>query len=377
MKLTKYKIGDLIELITEINDKGIYKKKDVKGMTIYKEIIPTKADVTNSDLSKYIVIKPKEFVFNPRTHGKKIGLGYNEIDKPFIISWNNIGFRIKDNAKKIIIPEYLFMNFKREEWDREACFQSWGSSTEVFSWNTLCDMEMELPGIEIQQKYVNIYKAMVENQKSYERGLEDLKLICDSYIENLRKTYPLQKLNGKIFRYDEKNKDNKYDIKSVRGISVKKTFIDTKADMNGVSLKSYLIVKPDSFAYVTVTSRNSEKITIAHNDTGDTYIVSSSYVVFQTNPEILIPEYLSLFFNRSEFDRYARFNSWGSARETFTWDDLNDVEIPIPDVKIQKFISNIYKVLKERLKISKEMDKQLKNICSILIKGSLDEAKTD
>ena len=289
MKLTKYKIGDLIELITEINDKGIYKKKDVKGMTIYKEIIPTKADVTNSDLSKYIVIKPKEFVFNPRTHGKKIGLGYNEIDKPFIISWNNIGFRIKDNAKKIIIPEYLFMNFKREEWDREACFQSWGSSTEVFSWNTLCDMEMELPGIEIQQKYVNIYKAMVENQKSYERGLEDLKLICDSYIENLRKTYPLQKLNGKIFRYDEKNKDNKYDIKSVRGISVKKTFIDTKADMNGVSLKSYLIVKPDSFAYVTVTSRNSEKITIAHNDTGDTYIVSSSYVVFQTNPEILIP----------------------------------------------------------------------------------------
>ncbi|MBR1486956.1 MAG: restriction endonuclease subunit S, partial [Synergistaceae bacterium] len=199
MTLKKYKLGELIELTTETNSQNLYDPEDVRGMTITKEIIPTKADVSAMDLRKFLVIRPGEFVFNPRTHGKHIGFGYNDTEESFIISWNNIGFRVKNVMKDIVSAEYLFLHFNRNEWDREACFCSWGSSTEVFSWETLCDMEMALPPLEIQQKYVAIYKAMLANQKAYERGLEDLKLVCDGFIDRLKHTAP-KKFLREIFR---------------------------------------------------------------------------------------------------------------------------------------------------------------------------------
>lgn len=167
----------------------------------------------------------------------------------------------------------------------------------------------------------------------------------------------------------ERNSDLTYDINNVKGISIQKKFIETKADMEGVPLRSYFLVKPDNFAYVTVTSRNGEKITLAHNTTASTYIVSSSYIVFGVKrKDILLPDYLFMYFNRPEFDRYARFNSWGSARETFSWEEMCDVEIEIPSVEIQQKYSKIYKAMNEQLKT------QIKNICPILIKGSLNEA---
>ena len=62
-----------------------------------------------------------------------------------------------------------------------------GSSTEFYNWEDLCEVELDLPPFPVQQKFVNIYKSMVANQQSYERGLEDLKLVCDGYIEDLRR----------------------------------------------------------------------------------------------------------------------------------------------------------------------------------------------
>src|SRR5699024_2495275 len=97
------------------------------------------------------------------------------------------------------------------------------------------------------------------------------------------------------------------------------------------------LVQPDDFAYVTVTSRNGEKITIAHNTTETTYIVSSSYVVFRIKrKDILLSDYLFMYFNRPEFDRYSRFNSWGSARETFDWSEMCDIDIELPPIEIQQ-----------------------------------------
>ena len=117
------------------------------------------------------------------------------------------------------------------------------------------------------------------------------------------------KLGELISLSDERNSEENYKLSDVKGISIKKEFIETKADMKGVSLKPYKVVKPDFFAYVTVTSRNSEKITIAHNTTDKTYIVSSSYIVFKIKKkEILDSAYLFMYFNRPEFDRYSRFN---------------------------------------------------------------------
>ena len=80
-------------------------------------------------------------------------------------------------------------------------------------------------------------------------------------------------------------------------------------------------------------------------------------------------------FNRSEFDRYARFHSWGSARETFTWDDLIKVKLPIPDINVQRSILDIYNCYRKRKEINEKLKEQIKNICPILIKGAIEEAK--
>lgn len=376
MGLSKYKLGELIELVTETNSELKYKADDVRGMTITKEIIPTKANVRDTDLSKFLVVHPYEFIFNPRTHGKKIGFGYNNSEDTFLISWNNIAFRVPPKTKDIVLAEYLFLHFNRSEWDREACFRSWGSSTEVFSWDALCEMEVDLPPIDIQQKYVAVYNAMLANQQSYERGLEDLKLTCDAYIDQLRSKYPLQKLGTCIAVCEEKNEELQYGIDDVKGVSIEKKFIDTKANMEGVSLRPYAVIKPDEFAYVTVTSRNGGKISLAHNNTQNTYICSSSYVVFAvTDTDTLLPSYLAMLFRRGEFDRYARFHSWGSARETFDWDEMCDVRIPIPSIEIQQDIVNIYEAYLTRKEINEKLKTQIKDLCPILIKGYIEEAQ--
>ena len=121
---------------------------------------------------------------------------------------------------------------------------------------------------------------------------------------------------------------------------------------------------------------NGEKITLAHNTTQNTYIVSSSYVVFSVKRvDLLNSDYLFIYFNRPEFDRYSRFNSWGSARETFDWSEMQTVEIPIPDIKLQKAIASVYNVYIDRKRINEQLKAQIKDICPILIRGSLEEGK--
>lgn len=275
----RYRLGVLIEQCTDINDNGEYTVADVRGMTITKEVIPTKANVENTDLNSFLIICPQEFIYNPRTHGKRIGFGFNDTDTSFIISWNNIGFRVKDEAKNLVIPEYLFMHFNRVEWDREACYRSWGTSTEVFSWDALCGMEIELPPLSVQKKTVDIYNGLKENLAAYESGLEDLKLTCDGFIEELKKKHTGTKLESYL-RYSDRRNDKDLDVSCVRGLSIDKKLIPTKANMQDVGLGKYKMLEPDQFAYVPVTSRNGGKITIALNDTNENYLVSSAYEVF-------------------------------------------------------------------------------------------------
>lgn len=372
MGLSRYKLGELIELVTETNSDLKYQANDVRGMTITKEIIPTKANVKDTDLSKFLVVHPNEFIFNPRTHGKKIGFGYNNSNKAFLISWNNIAFSLSEYGRKLALPKYLFLHFNRSEWDRAACFSSWGSSTEVFSWNALCDMDIDLPSLAIQQKYVDVYNAMVANQKAYERGLEDLKLTCDTYIENLRRRIPCEAIGPYIERHDVRNGQN--GTQNVMGVSTTKEFREPTSKVNRNDLANYKVVKPRQISFVQ-TTHNEKVFCNALNNTDKDIVVTSVNEVFSTNENKLLPEYLVMFFNRTEFDRYARYHSWGSVRETFTWDDLIKVQIPIADMEVQRSIVDIYTVYKERKSINEKLKAQIKAICPILIKGSIEEGR--
>ena len=111
----------------------------------------------------------------------------------------------------------------------------------------------------------------------------------------------------------------------------------------------------------------------AYNDYNYPVVVSSVDKVFKSKDKNLLDlQFLALFLSRKEFDRYARFNSWGSAREVFTMDDMNDVAIPIPDISIQRDIVKIHRCYIERKRIASQLKEQLNNLCPLLIKGSLE-----
>lgn len=368
----KYKLGDLIEPYAKSCNIHNLTLNDVSGINRDKEFFAPAKQI-GSDTSKYKIVPPNYFACNLMHVGRDIVLpiSLNTTDKDKIVSPAYTVFKVKDET--VLLSEYLFIWLKSDEKDRYFWLFTDSSIRDGLSWEDMCNIELDLPPIDIQQKYVAVYQALLANQRAYETGLEDLKLVCDGYIEHLQHHTELQRIGGYLNKEENNNRNGKYTINDVKGISIQKKFIETKANMENVSLKPYLLVKPEHFAYVTVTSRNGEKITIAHNNSDDTYLVSSSYEVFSVNKTQLLPEYLALFFNRSEFDRYARFHSWGSAREVFSWADLCEVKIPIPELSVQQAIVDIYKVLLERRQINEQLKQQIKQICPVLIRGATKE----
>ena len=376
MALTKRSLKGLIEYSDLRNVDGLYTENDVIGVSTDKCMIPTKANLDGVNLLDYKLFSPGCFAFVADTsrRGDKIALAYNSTERTFIVSTWYVVFQVCDDAKDVISSDYLFMYFNRAEFDRYARANSWGSAREYFWFLDMEDIVIELPPFPVQQKYVAIYKSMVANQQSYERGLEDLKLVCDGYIEDLRRKMPCQEIGPYLNESDRRN-DMDLTVDSVRGLTTNKEMIFTKADMTGVSLHSYKVVEPRQIAYVPDTSRRGDKISLGFNNTTEPFLVSSISTVFGTNHEFLLPEYLMLFLTRTEFDRYARFNSWGSARETFDWNELCGVKIPIPDIKVQEAIADIYHVYITRKKLNEQLKAQIKGVCPILIRGSLEEGK--
>lgn len=374
MGLINIRLGDYIERST-INNKDVKYGGDlIVGVNSQGVFATPKGNTDGVDLKPYKIVENGAFVYNPTR--LELGSIAYRTEGLCIVSHLYMVFYLTDEGKKIIDPMWLYIYFRRSEFCREVTFRNFGSQRPEFNFNDMSDIIIPLPDIEIQKKYVDVYNAMIENQKSYERGLDYLKVVCDAYIEELRKELPHKKLKNYISLCDEKNDDLEYGLDAVRGISIEKRFIYTKANMEGVYLKPYAVVKPDEFAYVTVTSRNGEKISLARNNSDEAYICSSSYIVFKVDDtNTLLPAYLSMLFERSEFNRYSRFNSWGSARETFDWEEMKNVLIPIPNIEIQQDIVNIFEAYNTRRDINEKLKAQIKDICPILIKGSIEEAR--
>ena len=172
---------------------------------------------------------------------------------------------------------------------------------------------------------------------------------------NSNKDYNL--LGEYIEVVDIRNKD--LAITNLLGVSITKKFITSIANIVGTDLSSYKVVRSGQFAYGPVTSRNGEKISIALLDDEDC-IISSSYTVFQViDKEALAPEYLMLWFSRPEFDRYTRYKSHGSVREIFGWDELCQVELPIPSIDEQREIVKAYKAITDRIALKQKINDNL------------------
>lgn len=372
MGLTKCNLGEHIELLEFTNASLSYGIEDVRGVNNLKQLMPTKADLNGRDLSKFQIIQPGEFVFNHRTsrNGSKFSIAYNNGAKPVICTEDYVVFRVKEESKNILSSEWLYMYFNRSEFDRYVITNSWGSSTEFYNWEDICAVELELPPFAVQEKYTGVYKAMLANQQSYERGLEDLKLVCDGYVEELRCKLPSEKIGQYIEQKNDRNSDKQ--IQDVVGLSTKKEFREAQSRVNRDKLGNYKIVRPDEIAFVPTTD-TWKVLAFAQNTFGHEVVVSPIYEVFSVDKTVILPAYLSLWLSREEFDRYARYNSWGSARENFSFVDMCGVQIPVPDIQTQKYIVDMFITYKTRKQINEQLKYQIKDICPILIRGSLEE----
>lgn len=366
------KLGQYIKTCDLRNTEGELGEDSVVGISTQKMMIKTKANLDGVNLSSYKLFPPSCFAYVADTsrRGDKISLCFNNTEDTFLVSSITTIFSITDEEK--LNADYLFMYFNRPEFDRYSRYNSWGSARETFDWSDMCAIEIDLPPLDIQQKYVDVYNAMIANQQCYERGLEDLKLVCDAYIEELRRKMPSEKLGKYIHQKSDKNSSN--EIKNVMGLSTKKEFREAQSRVNKEELSNYKIVRQNEFAFVPTTD-TWKVLAFAYNHFNEDIVVSPIYVVFFVDISKILPEYLAIWLSRKEFDRYARYNSWGSARENFSFDDMCNVEIPIPSIEIQQSIVDIYKVYLQRKAINERLKEQIKSICPILIKGSLEEAR--
>jgi type I restriction enzyme S subunit len=274
----------------------------------------------------------------------------------------------------LVLPEYLNLFIKRDEFARKCWFEAIGSARNYFRVPALAEFDIELPDLPTQQKYVDIYKAMVANQQCYERGLEDLKLVCDGYIEDLRRKHPCEAIAGYIQQRNERNSDKALDF--VMGLSTKKEFREAQSRVNRDELGNYKIVNPYDIAFVPTTD-TWKVLAFAVNRFDKPLVVSPIYEVFSVDQTRLLSQYLAIWLTRQEFDRYARYHSWGSARENFSFEDMQNVEIPIPEISIQQSVVDIYNAYIMRREINERLKAQIKNICPILIKGSLEEGRSN
>lgn len=367
MALKKYKLGELIQLEDERNSQGFYSLDDVKGISTGKEFIETKANMDGVSLTSYKVVKTNEFAYVSDTsrRGDKIAIAFNNTNNGIIISSIYTVFSIKRND--LLLSDYLFMYFNRPEFDRYSRFNSWGSARETFSWEDFCDIEIDLPSLDIQQKYVDVYNAMLANQQNYERGLEDLKLVCDGYIEDLRREMPCEKIGGYVHPYNVKNTEGEITLE--QGINIEKKFITPQRSNDNFYGRK--IVRTGHIAYCTQLNNNNVAVALR---TGPDCIVSGVYDVIELNDKCnLLPEYLMLWLVRSEFGRFVYWASQGTSYEFLTYENLANYEIPIPDIEIQKSIVNIYNCYIERKRINEQLKAQIKDFCPILIKGSIEE----
>lgn len=362
------RLGNYIIECDERNSNSIYGIDDVRGISIEKKLIFTKADMNGVSLSPYKIMKPNDFCYVTVTsrNGNKISLAMNDTKSTFILSSSYIVFRSKD--ENILLPEYLYLLLSRTEFDRYSRFNSWGSARETFDWAEMCRVKIPLPSIETQRELVAVYNGLKELAEENERLLEPLSKSCEAFIVDCKKKYPMKSLGDYIEETDERNSAGKYTLEDVRGISNLKEWIETKADMNGVSLFPYKLVRPKEFSYVSVTSRNGDKISLAMNNTENTYIVSSSYINFRvTKNTKLLPEFLFTLLNRDSFNDYTRYNSWGSARETFDWSEMCRVQIPLPPIQIQQKIIDLYNCYEECKRIANEAREKISNLCPALV----------
>lgn len=364
------RLGDYIELCEERNSEGKYMIDDVRGISIEKKLIYTKANMEGVSLISYKIIKPSEFAYVTVTsrNGNRISLTINDTIETFIVSSSYEVFRCNEH----LLPQYLYMFLSRTEFDRYSRFNSWGSARETFDWSELCRMEIPLPSISIQRELVNTYNGLKSLAEDNEALIVPLTQACEALVVDCKRKYNEVALGEYIEEVILRVGDrNDY---FVSGINMTIGFVPTVANMANIDISKYKVVPKDHFACNLMHVGRDITIPIAYNDWADNIAVSPAYYIFHIlddKRDALSPSYLSLILGRKEFGRLAWFHTIGSIRGNLPDKSLKEIKIPLPPPDVQQSIVNLYHCIEEAKRIAAEAREQMRTLCPALIQKAI------
>jgi len=359
------RLGDYIQKVNNRNKD--LEVSNLLGVNIFKNFMPSVANQSGLDLTKYKVIQKGQFATNLMhvNRDEVLPVALYTDNEPALVSPAYITFEVIDEGE--LLPEYLMMEFQRPEFDRKAWTFCDSSVRGGLEWGRLCDMVIPDIVIDEQRKYVALYKGLLTNQKVYESSLEDLQLICNSFMDTLKNKNlkPIGKLVGLV-----DNRNTEGHILNLLGINVDKVFMPSKAKTTKANLVKYKVIHKGEFAYSAMQVGRDETVRVVLYTFDEPAIISPAYHVFKVNDEReILPEFLMLWFYRPEFNRYGWFISDSSVRASLEWERFQDIEVPVPEIEIQKAIVTVYHTLETRKRISEQLKDSIKPLCPVLMKG--------
>ena len=161
-----------------------------------------------------------------------------------------------------------------------------------------------------------------------------------------------------VERIDERNKDGS--ITTLIGVSIDKRFIPSVANVIGTDLTNYKVIRKYDFAVSLMQVSRDEKIPVACQKDYEAAIMSPAYPIFRVkNEHVILPEYLEMWFMRSEFDREASFVAVGGVRGSMPWEEFAKLKLPVPDIETQKKIVSSYRTITDRIALKKQINDNL------------------
>lgn len=369
MALTKVCLGDIVlPYVQKCNNPNLT-ADDISGVNKDKEFFePSKQ--AGSDTSNYKVVPPAYFACNLMHVGRDrvLPIALNHTNRNKIVSPAYTVFCLNDQT--LLLNEFFLMMLKSNERDRYFWFHTDTSVRDGMAWEDFCEVEVEIPPLIVQKRYIAIYKAIQDDLKVHIQKSAYLQHINKVYLESVKKTPEKKKISELLREVDYRNANGV--LKEVQGINISKQFMPSIADTRGIDLTKYKVVPPRHFACNLMHVGRDEIFPIALNRTDVAILVSPAYTVLEVAPNV-VPEYLMGWFSCAEFDRMSWFMTDSSIRGGLDINEFYQMNVPIPTYEVQEAVANIQKSFKRTISMTDEMSKISSTICPILVSGALKE----
>ena len=345
---TNYKkLGDIVELIDERNK--AFESLEVLGISIDKEFMPSVANTIGTDLSNYKLLRMNTFACNPMHVGRdeRLPVSLYKKDIPAIVSPAYFMFRIKDENK--VLPDFLMLIFKRDNFDRNCWFRTDGSVRGGITWNDICEIELPIPDLKEQEKIVNTYKAITKRIQLKQKINENLEKTAILKFENMLDNESLEKKSIKI--------ESICEVKGGKRLPLDSDLIENRNSHPYIRIRDLkencFVVLNNEFLYVDeetqkeiaryITDTNDLLISIV-GTIGLTALVHKSLdkanltenCVKLTKMKNLIPEYV-LIYLRSKTGQYEISQATvGAVQAKLPLKNIQNLDIPFFENSIMK-----------------------------------------